>query len=174
MLPLAAIKRPLPPRIRPPALEQIPATLIRPWIHLPFFIQRAALERGLRHVFQEALDAGEFDFLQGRWLAIECEDPSLRYLFSCTADRRPLIKQTGMADACIRGSLRGLVLLASQRTDPDTLFFRRWLTLEGDTELSLHTKNLLDSLDSRHWPRELQFAVRALADWMDIFVEPQS
>ena len=33
--------------------------------------------------------------------------------------------------------------------DPDTLFFNRKLHIEGDTELGLITKNLLDSVD---WP----------------------
>ena len=33
--------------------------------------------------------------------------------------------------------------------DPDTLFFNRKLQIEGDTELGLITKNLLDSVD---WP----------------------
>ena len=33
--------------------------------------------------------------------------------------------------------------------DPDTLFFKRKLQIEGDTELGLITKNLLDSVE---WP----------------------
>ena len=33
--------------------------------------------------------------------------------------------------------------------DPDTLFFNRKLQIEGDTELGLITKNLLDSVE---WP----------------------
>ena len=31
--------------------------------------------------------------------------------------------------------------------DPDTLFFNRKLVIEGDTELGLVVKNLLDSVD---------------------------
>jgi predicted lipid carrier protein YhbT len=33
--------------------------------------------------------------------------------------------------------------------DPDTLFFARRLTIEGDTELGLVAKNLLDGIDWR-------------------------
>ena len=32
--------------------------------------------------------------------------------------------------------------------DPDTLFFARRLTIEGDTELGLMVKNALDALDT--------------------------
>jgi len=41
--------------------------------------------------------------------------------------------------------------------DPDTLFFNRKLVIEGDTELGLIVKNLLDSIDWSH---------TALARWM--------
>ncbi|WP_312928272.1 ubiquinone anaerobic biosynthesis accessory factor UbiT, partial [Stutzerimonas nitrititolerans] len=47
----------------------------------------------------------------------------------------------------IRGNWREFLLLASRQEDPDTLFFRRRLVIEGDTELGLAIKNLIDSLD---------------------------
>ena len=40
-----------------------------------------------------------------------------------------------------------MLLLATRREDPDTLFFNRRLNIEGDTETGLHVKNLLDSLE---------------------------
>ena len=45
--------------------------------------------------------------------------------------------------------------------DPDTLFFKRKLQIEGDTELGLITKNLLDSVD---WPFGDRFLKRQLSD----------
>jgi len=45
--------------------------------------------------------------------------------------------------------------------DPDTLFFKRKLQIEGDTELGLITKNLLDSVE---WP----FAEQ-LVKWQEMF-----
>jgi predicted lipid carrier protein YhbT len=44
--------------------------------------------------------------------------------------------------------------LVSRQEDPDTLFFLRRLMIEGDTELGLAVKNLLDSRDPDdlpHW-----------------------
>ena len=42
--------------------------------------------------------------------------------------------------------------------DPDTLFFNRKLQIEGDTELGLITKNLLDSVE---WPFSEWFLKRS-------------
>lgn len=50
-------------------------------------------------------------------------------------------------DVRIAGTLADLLRLASRAEDPDTLFFQRRLTLEGDTETGLLIKNLLDALE---------------------------
>jgi predicted lipid carrier protein YhbT len=39
------------------------------------------------------------------------------------------------------------VRLAKRQEDPDTLFFNRRLSMEGDTELGLIVKNALDALE---------------------------
>jgi predicted lipid carrier protein YhbT len=43
--------------------------------------------------------------------------------------------------------------------DPDTLFFNRKLIIEGDTELGLIVKNLLDSVDWSTTPLQRFMAV---------------
>lgn len=40
-----------------------------------------------------------------------------------------------------------LFVLAQRQEDPDTLFFNRRLSMEGDTELGLVVKNTLDGLE---------------------------
>jgi len=50
-------------------------------------------------------------------------------------------------DVRIRGSYDDFWRLASRSEDPDTLFFQRRLTIEGETETGLMIKNLLDGLD---------------------------
>lgn len=40
----------------------------------------------------------------------------------------------------ISGNWREFLLLASRQEDPDTLFFRRRLQIDGDTELGLAVK----------------------------------
>lgn len=41
--------------------------------------------------------------------------------------------------------------LLRREEDPDTLFFNRRLDIEGDTELGLIVKNMLDSLEPLSW-----------------------
>ena len=50
-------------------------------------------------------------------------------------------------DVVIAGDLGAFLMLAAREEDPDTLFFTRQLTIEGETETGLHIKNLLDSMD---------------------------
>ena len=50
-------------------------------------------------------------------------------------------------DVRIRGSYDDFWRLANRSEDPDTLFFQRRLTIEGDTETGLMLKNLLDGLE---------------------------
>jgi predicted lipid carrier protein YhbT len=50
-------------------------------------------------------------------------------------------------DVCIQGALADFLLLATRGGDPDTLFFARRLSLEGDTETGLFVKNQLDALE---------------------------
>ena len=40
-----------------------------------------------------------------------------------------------------------------RQEDPDTLFFHRRLSIEGDTELGLLVKNLLDRIELPRWMR---------------------
>lgn len=52
------------------------------------------------------------------------------------------------ADLTIAATAQDFYSLALRREDPDTLFFARRLTMEGDTELGLLVKNTLDALDT--------------------------
>ena len=58
-------------------------------------------------------------------------------------------------DVRIKGKLEDFWLLATRREDPDTLFFNRRLSIEGDTETGLYVKNMLDALEF-DWEAHLQ------------------
>ena len=51
------------------------------------------------------------------------------------------------ADLTISAGAYDFLQLAQRREDPDTLFFSRRLSMEGDTELGLVVKNALDALE---------------------------
>nr|WP_157981268.1 SCP2 sterol-binding domain-containing protein [Aliidiomarina sanyensis] len=61
------------------------------------------------------------------------------------ANTTPLSVQN--ADVTLTGDFFAFSLLITQQVDPDTLFFRRRLRMTGDTELGLHVKNLLDTVE---------------------------
>ncbi|QWV17088.1 ubiquinone anaerobic biosynthesis accessory factor UbiT [Stutzerimonas zhaodongensis] len=112
----------------------------------PFTLQRIALERSLNQLFAEPLADDAFEALEGNWMRLEVVDLKLGWCLSC--DRQKLrIAEQAPVQVTIRGNWREFLLLASRQEDPDTLFFRRRLVIEGDTELGLAIKNLIDSLD---------------------------
>lgn len=114
--------------------------------HTPFVLQRLALERSLNQVFAEPLADDAFEALEGHWLRLEVADLKLAWCLTCERQRLRIAEQAPVA-VTIRGNWREFLLLASRQEDPDTLFFRRRLVIEGDTELGLSIKNLIDSLD---------------------------
>jgi len=70
------------------------------------------------------------------------------------------------ADATLRGELSVFIALAQQQQDPDTLFFRRQLSITGDTELALHLKNLLYRIQ---WLPEIAAVatrLQTVSDWL--------
>jgi len=69
----------------------------------------------------------------------------------CTAGTfRPLLSADDVPDLSFSANLSAYLQLLSRQEDPDTLFFNRQLQIEGDTELGLVVKNMLDAID---WSR---------------------
>lgn len=60
---------------------------------------------------------------------------------------RPLWNPAGSPDLAFRANLSAFLQVATRQEDPDTLFFNRELSIEGDTELGLVVKNMLDAID---------------------------
>jgi predicted lipid carrier protein YhbT len=92
-----------------------------------------------------ALKTLDWQALVGRRYAIRVKDLGLSLRFNVT--RRGFSPDSGAPELTISATARDFLLLLSRREDPDTLFFSRRLVSEGDTELGLTVKNLLDALD---------------------------
>ena len=56
-----------------------------------------------------------------------------------------------VADVSFRACTADYLKLLRREEDPDTLFFQRKLRIEGNTELGLALKNMLDSIESPDW-----------------------
>ncbi|KOO12652.1 hypothetical protein AKJ18_22830, partial [Vibrio xuii] len=50
-------------------------------------VQKKALLEGLKMVFKEALEDGDFDFLEGKWLKVSVTDMELSWYISYEADK---------------------------------------------------------------------------------------
>jgi len=112
---------------------------------IPMPLKQLVAEAPLNRIFQEAITDGEFDDFEGRRIRLEVNGGQPGVTIGFWAGRLRVID--GPAEATIRGSLSAFKTLADRKQDPDQLFFQRRLVIEGDTELGLALKNLLDSLD---------------------------
>jgi predicted lipid carrier protein YhbT len=86
----------------------------------------------------------------GRVIRIVVEDGGTEARVTCRDGIfYPVWREDQDADVSFRGELHAYLKLLARQEDPDTLFFKRQLSIEGDTELGLAIKNLLDAID---WP----------------------
>lgn len=161
-MPIFSFPRPALPR--PPALllSNLPRMLRGPVRHTPFVLQRLVTESLLQRIFKEAIEDGDFDFLENRCVKLEISDIGLHWHIGYQANKLRLLK-FAHADVVIRGDLNEFLLLASRQEDPDTLFFQRRLVIEGDTDLGLEVKNCLDGIEMDSLPAYLQKILHLLS-----------
>lgn len=146
-------------------VKEAPRFLRMPLQWVPFGVQKQALEQLLGWMFRQAMEDGELNFLQHRWLQVEVPDLNLSWFVSVQNAQLVVAKQA-QPDVIFRGNTNELILIAARVEDPDTLFFQRRLTIEGDTELGLYVKNLLDALDMEQMPKPLQALLQQLAQFI--------
>jgi predicted lipid carrier protein YhbT len=114
-----------------------------------------------------ALKTLDWQPLVGRRYAIRVKDLGLSLRFTVT--QSGFAADSGAPDLTISATARDFLLLLARREDPDTLFFSRRLVSEGDTELGLTVKNLLDALDPDTVLRQLPAPLaRAAQRWMAV------
>ncbi|MGD2129094.1 MAG: SCP2 sterol-binding domain-containing protein [Lysobacterales bacterium] len=123
---------------------------------LPYAMQVPFLDFALNSAFRTPLGNGELDFLDGSRVRIRVVDLGLDWLIEVDVDRFRVIDRLVPEDVSISGDSRDFLLLATRRADPDTLFFKRRIRIEGDTELGLGVKNTMDSMDWDDLPPPLR------------------
>ena len=126
----------------------------------PFQPQKFVLERLLKNLLLEPISDGDLAFLSDKILKISVTDAGIGWRLSYPNKQLKIQPLDGPADATISGKARAFVLLASRQEDPDTLFFRRELSIEGDTELGLEVKNMLDSIELDELPPVIQHTLK--------------
>ncbi|HCM7593027.1 ubiquinone anaerobic biosynthesis accessory factor UbiT [Klebsiella pneumoniae] len=143
-----------------PSLMSVPVKLA------PFALKRQVLEQVLSWQFRQALAEGELEFLERRWLSIHVRDIGLLW-YTSVVDGRLVVSQQADADVSFSADASDLLMIAARKQDPDTLFFQRRLVIEGDTELGLYVKNLMDAIELEQMPKALRVMLLQLADFVE-------
>ncbi|MCM5721836.1 ubiquinone anaerobic biosynthesis accessory factor UbiT [Klebsiella pneumoniae] len=143
-----------------PSLMSVPVKLA------PFALKRQVLEQVLSWQFRQALAEGELEFLEGRWLSIHVRDIGLLW-YTSVVDGRLVVSQQADADVSFSADASDLLMIAARKQDPDTLFFQRRLVIEGDMELGLYVKNLMDAIELEQMPKALRVMLLQLADFVE-------
>ena len=94
-----------------------------------------------------ALPVDDLAALEGKRFCVEVEDAGSLAHFSFRHGRFTPDLGTPPPDLRFRARLSAYLQLLNRQEDPDTLFFQRALVIEGDTELGLRVKNMLDAVD---------------------------
>ncbi|HKR44690.1 MAG TPA: SCP2 sterol-binding domain-containing protein [Paraburkholderia sp.] len=129
------------------ATYQLPAVLKKALSLLPAYPGSMLFAGALNAVLVRHLPADTLDRLDGRALRIEARDAGIAFDFVCRGGRFSAVRPQSEVALTISASTHDFMLLAQRKEDPDTLFFSRRLTMEGDTELGLLVKNALDATD---------------------------
>ncbi|QFI55434.1 ubiquinone anaerobic biosynthesis accessory factor UbiT [Aeromonas simiae] len=145
-------------------VEQAPHFLRHPLKLVPRALQSRVMETLLAKVFHEAIVEGDFDFLAGRWLKVAVTDLDLCWFITLQEGVLKVAPECAEIDVSFSGEANDLLLIAGRKEDPDALFFQRRLKIEGDTELGLEVKNLLDSLDMSALPALIKYPLADLAE----------
>lgn len=168
MLSFTALKPPRPQhllqRLRP--LHKVTEISTRIAAYCPVGMRNRCLQPLLNQALQTLIAEGELDFLRGRSCAIQIRNSRLRSIITFDGQRLLLLNDETEAEVTISSTTNGFLQLVTQRVDPDTLFFQRELLIEGDVELGLYLKNMLDALTNDDLPpvyRQAIIGLRKLA-----------
>ena len=99
-----------------------------------------ALGRGL-------LVLDEIESLEGRPVRIRVTDAGASADVVLRGGRFRPASRRGEAALTLSATVSAFLQMLTRQEDPDTLFFHRRLVIEGDTELGLLVKNLLDRIE---------------------------
>ncbi|EXI74502.1 MAG TPA: SCP2 sterol-binding domain-containing protein [Candidatus Accumulibacter phosphatis] len=126
--------------------------------HLPQWPHSLALATALNAAARTGLlPADTLTQLEGRSFVVEVLDAgSVASFVYRNGLFRPLLTVPVTPDLCFQANLSAFLQLLARQEDPDTLFFRRELSIGGDTELGLLVKNMLDAIE---WPQLPQLSL---------------
>ena len=114
---------------------------------LPAYPGSLLFVTGLNLALAKSLAPDVTQMLLGKKLRLRVTDAQWTLDFAWLNGRFVASQNKGEADLTLSASAYDFVLLARRQEDPDTLFFSRRLSMEGDTELGLLVKNTMDAIE---------------------------
>jgi O2-independent ubiquinone biosynthesis accessory factor UbiT len=133
--------------MNPPTSYAVPRPLGLLLSRLPAYPGSVLLASALNVGLADQLQEDVRRLLFGKKLRIHVRDACLTFDFSWTGRGFAACPAGREADLTIAAGAHDFLRLAQRLEDPDTLFFSRRLSMEGDTELGLVVKNTLDALE---------------------------
>lgn len=129
--------------MRPPKFPQPLARVIR---KLPALPASAGLVALLNLSAWKALKDLDWAPMRGKRFGMHVRDTGLRAYFSVS--RGGFVAEINeQADVTFTATAEDFARLALRLEDPDALFFNRRLLIEGNTDLGLMVKNMLDAVE---------------------------
>jgi predicted lipid carrier protein YhbT len=135
------------PNLRDLSLPECPAPVAALLQRLPPYPGSLMFVTALNAFLAPQIPADVGTLLQGRKLCLQVKDARLRFDFTWNGQRFGALPRQAESELTISATGPDFVRLARRQEDPDTLFFSRRLSIEGDTELGLVVKNTLDALE---------------------------
>jgi O2-independent ubiquinone biosynthesis accessory factor UbiT len=131
---------------------KLPGLVARIGGHLPQWPHSLTLIAGLNAAAKmKLLPLDSLALLEGKTFLVEVLDTGGQANFTYRNGLfRPLFSAPQTPDLSFRANLSAFMQMIARQEDPDTLFFNRELSIEGDTELGLVVKNMLDAVE---WPQ---------------------
>ncbi len=114
---------------------------------VPDSVHAELISRLVNHLLRGQGLSRRLAIIENRCLCLTIRDTGNVWCFRLRAGRLCPQPAGEPSDVRIQGELADFLLLATRAEDPDTLFFARRLSLEGDTETGLFVKNQLDALE---------------------------
>jgi O2-independent ubiquinone biosynthesis accessory factor UbiT len=119
--------------------------LVSTWQFLPETLRYKVIIQAMNHFFKEAFNDGELEHLAGRSISLKLKETDVIYHFMIGEHKFEQHDKQG--ESCVSATLKSFIGLASKEVDPDALFFNRELIMEGDTDLALEVKHLIDNIE---------------------------
>lgn len=132
-----------------------PQTLARVVARLPSWPPSVAFATACNRTAWPTLSELDWSAAYGKRFRVHVKDIGLSMYLS-VAPNGLKAEKTGPVDVTFTATAEDFARLSLRLEDPDTLFFNRRLLIEGDTDLGLTLKNLLDAVDwddlAQHMP----------------------